>query len=416
MRKVLALMLVLATGSRAQDEAQTNRLIVHEWGTFTAVYGADGTMLEWRPLDEVSDLPRFVYDRATIPVDAVPRVRESKKIVETYQRMETPVLYFYSDREMIVDVSVGFPRGLITEWYPRVREFGPPLGDGRKPLAISNGYLRWGKIKVIPPGQLKVELPAEKSPSHYYPARETDSAYVRVCGTGEEYQKTEYEKFLFYRGVGNFGLPLQVKAKGNGAFAVTNPTKAPIGHIFVITVKKDGKGKYAFFEQVKPGQTREVTLDVSENCLSKEQLIRRIGEELEECLVMEGLFRKEAKAMLKTWTDSYFEQEGTRVLYLLPEATTNEILPLTVSPKPVETKRVMVARVEILTPERTQVLNDLIAQLGAESIEARDRAERQILAYGRFAEPMLKEAARTTSDPEIRTRAEALVAKHKVNR
>src|SRR5262245_28134300 len=37
------------------------RLIVHEWGTFTAVAAADGQAMSWRPLTGPSDLPAFVY-------------------------------------------------------------------------------------------------------------------------------------------------------------------------------------------------------------------------------------------------------------------------------------------------------------------------------------------------------------------
>ncbi len=33
----------------------------HEWGTFTSVQGADGVLLDWRPL-ETSRLRKFVYD------------------------------------------------------------------------------------------------------------------------------------------------------------------------------------------------------------------------------------------------------------------------------------------------------------------------------------------------------------------
>lgn len=387
------------------DEAPKNRLIVHEWGTFTAVYGSDGTMLEWRPL-ETSDLPSFVYDRSK----QSPAIREGKAI-RTYQRMETPVLYFYTDRETTVDVSVGFPQGLITEWYPRVRDFEPPPSDGPTPPAVANGYLRWGRIRLFPQESVQPVLPREPGESHYYPARETDSAYVRVCGSGDDFEKTEYEKFLFYRGVGGFGLPLDVRALGGGRFELRTPKSAGIGHIFVISVKKDGKGKYAFFEKLGPDSSQQVSLDLSQNWLTREQLVRRIGEELEECLVAEGLFRKEAKAMIKTWTDSYFEQEGTRVLYILPPEMTERLLPLRVSPKPVELRRVMVARVEILEPEHTERVRQLIRELAGDSLDARDAAERRILAYGRFAEPMLQEAIRTTRDREIRDRAEGLIAR-----
>jgi len=35
-------------------------LIVHEWGTFTSIAGADGTAVEWLPLAGPADLPCFV--------------------------------------------------------------------------------------------------------------------------------------------------------------------------------------------------------------------------------------------------------------------------------------------------------------------------------------------------------------------
>ncbi len=405
----LAMMLPLSTEVAGQDEAKRNRLIVHEWGTFTAVYGSDGTMLEWRPL-ETSDLPSFVYDRTRGSF----RLYEGK--IKSTARMETPVLYFYSDREMTVDVSVRFPKGLITEWYPRVREYAPPLSDGSRPLPIADGYLRWGRIRIIPQGELKPDLPREKGESHYYPARETDSAFVRVCPGGDDYEKSEHEKFLFYRGVGNFELPLGIQAQGNGKFVLTNPTAADLPHVFVISVKKDGKGKYAFLESVRSGQSREVALDLSENWLTRDQLIRRIGEELEGCLVAEGLFRKEAKAMIKTWTDSYFEQEGTRVLYVLPPAMTNDLLPLSVSPAPVELRRVLVGRVEILEPEHTERVRRHIRDLGSESLDVRNDAERKILGYGRFAEPTLQEVLRTSRDSELRARAEGLLLRMHVRK
>src|ERR1700730_15338945 len=39
-----------------------NRLVVHEWGTFTSIAGKNGAYLEWRPLNGSSDLPSYVYD------------------------------------------------------------------------------------------------------------------------------------------------------------------------------------------------------------------------------------------------------------------------------------------------------------------------------------------------------------------
>ena len=48
------------TASTHLIEAAGNRLVVHEWGTFTSIAGKNGVALEWRPLNGASDLPKFV--------------------------------------------------------------------------------------------------------------------------------------------------------------------------------------------------------------------------------------------------------------------------------------------------------------------------------------------------------------------
>src|SRR6185436_4984746 len=48
-----------ANGGSSQP--QKDKLVVHEWGTFTSIAGKDGVSLEWRPLNGASDLPKFVH-------------------------------------------------------------------------------------------------------------------------------------------------------------------------------------------------------------------------------------------------------------------------------------------------------------------------------------------------------------------
>src|SRR6266704_4437452 len=80
---------------------RSENLVVHEWGTFTSIAGKDGVALEWRPLNGSTDLPGFVH---TIQEGAKGlRHPELKADLAATVRMETPVLYFYSDKEM--DVS-----------------------------------------------------------------------------------------------------------------------------------------------------------------------------------------------------------------------------------------------------------------------------------------------------------------------
>src|SRR3954447_5782767 len=95
-------------GKTAQKPVD-NRLVVHEWGTFTSIAGKDGVALEWRPLNGSTDLPKFVH---TIQ-EGVGGLRyvPGKDNLVARVRMETPVLYFYSGSEMDVSVKVDFPKG-----------------------------------------------------------------------------------------------------------------------------------------------------------------------------------------------------------------------------------------------------------------------------------------------------------------
>src|SRR5262245_50900352 len=95
-----------AAGKTAPTQADANRLVVHEWGTFTSIAGKDGVVLEWRPLNAPIDLPSFVH---TIERADNGLRHPGKRDLEAEIRMETPVIYFYSDREVDVAVKVDFP-------------------------------------------------------------------------------------------------------------------------------------------------------------------------------------------------------------------------------------------------------------------------------------------------------------------
>src|SRR3954454_13047171 len=91
--------------------SQKSELVVHEWGTFTSIAGKDGVALEWRPLNGASDLPKFVHSTANLKTGL--RHINSKTELTAAVRMETPVIYFYSNRELNVSTKVDFPKGKI---------------------------------------------------------------------------------------------------------------------------------------------------------------------------------------------------------------------------------------------------------------------------------------------------------------
>src|SRR5262249_23258709 len=121
-------------------------------------------------------------------------------------RMETPVLYFYTSQPTVVDVSVRFRRGLISEWYPSADV--EQLGWYQNVLTAAqetSGIIMWKGVHVQPAASASASdaFRTEQNQSHYYAARATDAAPVQASG--------ENEKFLFYRGVAGFAPPISAK-------------------------------------------------------------------------------------------------------------------------------------------------------------------------------------------------------------
>lgn len=342
---------------------EPRQLIVHEWGTFTTLSSVDGKAQLWSPLLGPSELPKFVYRSNETPQ------RNCVKCGLTLARMETPVLYFYADRKTDVSVNVDFPRGQITEWYPQAR--------------LDNRTIRWENFRVEPGA--KESFPTDQSQSHYYPARETDAAPIQL--------KTEQEKFLFYRGLGDITLPLSVKmADGK---VIVNSAGQEIAQVIVFE-KRDGRAGWRIHGRLKGEAAIDRPAFDQPPGLPMDSLLC----EIESTLVSQGLYPKEAAAMVKTWRESWFE-EGLRVFYTLPRATTDGVLPISISPAPAELIRVMVARAEIITPEMERAVLAAAKQFNEPSSESRATAVKTVRVYGRFAEPVLRGAmGRARADDE----------------
>jgi hypothetical protein len=361
---------------------QPGDLTVHEWGTFTSVAGEDGTAIDWDTLGCKDDLPGFVNDFG---------YRGFKWRLQGTVRMETPVLYFYSSRELDARVRVAFPQGLITEWYPQaeyevyqtqranglVRRLQANLNGIDTSLKSLTGTIDWNNIKVQP--GTAPALPVENGPSRYYAARGTDAAPIAV---GEQ-----HEKFLFYRGVGRFPVPLRVRLAGNGQILVENRGQDSIPRA-ILFENRAGRLGYRNVD----GIGDVVTLDPP----SLDGSLAQLQLDLEAALVAQGLYPKEAQAMVDTWRDSWFE-EGARLIYLVPAPAIDAILPLHVEPAPSQTARVFVGRIELLTSKTTRAVEEAIA--------AGDRTT--IDRYSRFLDPILTRivsgnAAKTQDIEQVR--------------
>jgi len=91
--------------------------------------------------------------------------------------------------------------------------------------------------------------------------------------------------------------------------------------------------------------------------------------------------------MVKTWSKSWFAEEGARVLYILPRGWTDETLTLTLNPKPRQLVRVMVGRAEIITPALQTEIVALMKLNQTGDKAASERLQGYWTKLGRFAGP-----------------------------
>ncbi len=403
-----ALVLWLLSVSLRAEEPVGADLVVHEWGTFTSVFTSDGVQRPGVHRDDV-DLPEFVHPRggAWGPIqyglrDALRA--EGFRASRANQKMETPVTYFYTRRPMTVSVRVGYPDGLFTHWYPSVRQDLPAFG-GRAPV-LAGGVLDWGALDLVPAGAegdaLARRLPPVPADDIWQFARETGAAYVRTRA-----REPQVEKYLFYRGLGEFPSPLTARMDSKLRVTLRNVGRDRLTHVYVLRVPSPetggrfsadpfaGGASFEGIDAIEPGAEWSVDLGPARRDHRRRlmDVAADLGDRLERSLVSTGLFADEARAMRRTWHNSYFFTPGVRVLYVLSPRQVEEIIPIAIEPKPRELLRVMVGRLEVIDPHREQAVAAHLARAGRATGAAEDRSleydRSRLLEEGRFLEPIL---------------------------
>ncbi|MBI1307454.1 MAG: T9SS type A sorting domain-containing protein [Bacteroidetes bacterium] len=361
MKTILTATLIL--GALSLYSQTSNHLVVHEWGTFSARYTANGT-----PYQNMQDyahepVPSFVHH---IDLDSTFEVRYVSFKGDYYTRndtvelrnisikMETPVLYFYSPATIKdLEVSVDFPQGSISEFYPRPNS-SETYNLLKSKIRIENdwsdlphksyisfsnygGYVSW-KINVLSPEQNTVLThPDEEVPNVWSAPRKTDANLIKV---GEE-----VEKYIFYRGLGGFENPVSLKYTDKGNLVINNTLNEEIPYCLIYEMKEDGSRYIWGYGKLDGGRIRHVS-PVSDSIPQAEWVTVYKPKFIDE-LVKAGLYRDEAMAMFNTWEASYFETTGLRVFWIVPRSFTDKTLPIHFSMNPSSVERIMVGRSEI---------------------------------------------------------------------
>ncbi len=369
----------------------------HEWGTFTTFSGSDGGILSWYPAQQnaAAELPDFVGFN-------VPGV--GKRFGMKYiARMETPVIYFYTDKPRSVDVKATYHGGVVTEWFPH----GSPSSPGHPAI--------WKNLFILPPeaeGLTEARPPVAETDkgNHYYHAREVPEAALVLDNNREVAQA---ERFIFYRGAGPIDHRVRASQGKDGSFSVSNfHSKEAMNHSWAVVVKDGAMGWKKL--PVVPAAVKETgTAKISiedDALLSINKAVPKIEASMVAALEQAGLTADEAKAMVNTWESSWFTEPGARIFTIMTQSVIDELLPLEIEPAPNKVKRVFVHRMEILSPETEKLL---LAALEEEQVSPGTAKEVARLGLGRFQPAAIERVSEMRNrlfQMETRQRAAAVIA------
>ena len=350
--------------------AQAQPLVVHEWGTFTSLQDEAGRTLGGINSDD-EPVPAFCHDVAwwlvSRPSDLPPVA--SKGVAwcnpDVTMRLETPVLYFHlpagAAGPLTASVKVAFRGGWLTQFYPAAETTGYLPSD--RLTEATTGTLSWNDL------QIGVEAKGPETSEHVWTAPRAVKAASVSATNGES------EQFLFYRGVGHLACPLQVRRAVGAAMlecrsqlgdASSACPPITVRNLWLASFRADGACAFRALPSVtlrpQSGAEQQPALfstpagfDPGEYSAAN---LSRLRSDMRAALQEEGLFPDEADALLNTWEVSYFKSAGLRLFFMVPRAWTDWHLPLDVS-VPCEVTRVMVGRLELVTPEQRALLQEL---------------------------------------------------------
>ena len=406
-----------ASGIAGGGPGCDRRFVVHEWGTFTSMAGEDGIALEGLSREEES-LPEFVYSRTKVR-DCPLREKGWKGLEvpanHVTQKMETPVLYFHSREARRVRVRVDFKKGLISQWYPVSDLLGPPEGaHDAGPLDLSkveSSFLQWD-VDVLARGtEQPAEVPSLGKVGTWGFARDVDANWVRTLPRKgpERAGPVEAERFLFYRGLGAFGLPLSATADRGGKFRLHNTGDVAIPYTVTFEIKGD-QARIAGAASVPAKGDADVRFIEKDDWGPADRFAEKLGSWMGDVLRKSGLNEDEARAMVRTWSRSWFKSEGTRVVWIVPRGVTDSLLPLSIDPRPDELVRVLVGRMELIPPETADEVEAAVRDAGSGDASVAAAAKTRLDRLGRFLEPHLRNVLARTKDQTVRARASEMIA------
>jgi hypothetical protein len=359
--------LVTAMALQFSASAAAGGLVVHEWGTFTALQDETGRCLDGINTDD-EPVPNFVHQLAQASL--VQTTSEVPGFLfqgapfaypNVTLRLETPVIYFHpganGDAAGDVDVKVRFRGGLLTEYYPKPERAEPAVDYAQRKSAINSsveGLLEWNDLKLVEGA--KGPVTDERV---WLAPRAVKEADVKT-------KSGEAERYLFYRGLGTGEALLQVvQEKERLVIRPSVPAEIKgdlrVARLWLVDIQgglvafraadgftiPNGDGK---FSTTIPSRFKETDYAPANALKLRRALLTSLKEE--------GLFEDEAAALLETWKISYFQSSGLRLFFIVPREWTDHVLPLEI-PQAEKIVRAMVGRIELVSPRQRQILAEM---------------------------------------------------------
>lgn len=366
----LALLVLGFAGCSVPAEDASKKLVVHEWGTFTSLQDEKGNAIGGINTDD-EPVPKFIHrlrDLVIPPTELPPSFFKGvpQSHPDVTLRLETPVIYFYPPKTgtdpLKADVRVSFRGGWLTEYYPDAQVEAPGLESGKFDFGHltreQTGSLTWKGLSI--------------GGDHPGPPT-TDQVWAsprQVQAASISNSKGESEKFLFYRGVGQIDAPLRL-ARENDLVTISSQldpsllsaATQQIKNLWLVHVHSDGTAAFRALEPISITHDATVAARVTANFREEEfsnANLDRLSTSMRTALVGQGLFDDEALALIRTWERAYFKSPGLRFFFLVPPVWTDHYLPLQVSTA-AEVKRVMIGRIELVTPQQRKLLQRIAA-------------------------------------------------------
>ena len=304
-------------------------------------------------------------------------------------RLETPVVYFHPPvgqaGTQTASVTVKFHGGWLSEFFPDADAYASGLKDRTNQfphlLSSTESRLEWKDLKI------GGDWPLTNTTAHVWTSpRAVNAAAVQTTGG-------EREKFLFYRGIAHINAPLKISRDPNSGELLFRsqlenlPADQPLTlhALWLVDIRQGGKIAFRTLPPVALNQDSKRYVAHTPAAFAPGDFssgnLEKLKVSLLTALVAEGLYPDEAQALLNTWEVSYFKSTGLRVFFLVPRVWTDFYLPLDIS-VPADLNRVMVGRIELVTPAQRDGLQE-IARASTNEIS---HAAGQLVAsfYGRL--------------------------------